>query len=197
METPKLHTTIHDRSGLKLPARSSDDEINGSELMSVARAGAKYLGKWPSRRTAPFNSKWLYRVHREMFGDVWRWAGQRRQSETNIGLPPTQIEEAIENLVQDLAIWDGEIIQDAAELHFQAVRIHPFKDGNGRWARLVTNIWLMQKRRPIVSWPEPQMRQMDSDIRKRYNQAIVARENGNPDLLVELHRRFTGFPTVS
>ncbi len=39
----------------------------------------------------------------------------------------------------------------AAELHEQLVTIHPFVDGNGRTARLVMNLVLLQHGFPIVN----------------------------------------------
>ena len=72
-----------------------------------------------------------------MFGDVWEWAGRYRTSETNIGVPPFQIETRLSEMLEDLKAWglsDMEMLQQSVYLHHRAVHIHPFLNGNGRWA---------------------------------------------------------------
>lgn len=78
-----------------------------------------------------------------MFGDVWRWAGSFRKRETNIGSPPHEIELRLQNLLDHLKAWqvsEMSLIEQAVVLHHLAVQIHPFPNGNGRWARMVANI---------------------------------------------------------
>jgi Fic family protein len=96
----------------------------------------------------------------------------------------------MEELARDLCVWSGDELQNAAELHYRAVWIHPFIDGNGRWARLIANIWLAQKRLPLVMWPQPELRVVESPLRKEYIQAILQWESGYMEAFVELHRRF-------
>lgn len=55
-------------------------------------------------------------------------------------------------------------LQTAAEAHFKLVSIHPFTDGNGRTARLLMNILLMQK-----GYPPALIRKED---RARYIDAV-------------------------
>ena len=33
------------------------------------------------------SDEYLLRLHKEMFGDVWKWAGKFRERDTNIGVP--------------------------------------------------------------------------------------------------------------
>ena len=42
----------------------------------------------------------------------------------------------------------------AVHLHHRAVQIHPFLNGNGRWARLLANILLKLHKAPLTEWPE-------------------------------------------
>jgi len=189
-DTSRPCYTIHDRSGLKLPKTVSDKDINAAELLSCALVEEKYLGKWPSRRTAPFTSRWMFKLHAEMFGKVWRWAGKPRRSDTNIGTPWLHITTQMEELAEDLPVWRGDHLEKAAELHFRAICIHPFRDGNGRWARLMTNTWLAQNRHPIISWPEPHLRDTRSPIREEYIAAVKRAELGERDAFVALHRKF-------
>lgn len=190
-EDSRQDYTVHDRGGLKLRPNASDADINAAELSGTSLAAAKYLSRRPSRRTAPFTYPWMIRLHKEMFGHVWRWAGKLRQSETNIGYPWRQLQEALYNLAEDIQQWHGDPVEDAAHLHFRAISIHPFPDGNGRWARLLVNIWLAQRGEPIIHWPEPDVRSVTSPIRQEYISAIrAAEEQGDIGPFVVLHKRF-------
>jgi Fic-DOC domain mobile mystery protein B len=142
-------TPLDDISGLKPRHIRTRAELFNAEAMNIAKVIGKYFASRPSRRKAPFTLAWAYRLHREMFGDVWKWAGQRRQTDsTNIGIPSHQIDTSLHDLLEDLAAWRKfntvDAIERAARLHHRAVQIHPFHNGNGRWSRMLANIMLTQ-----------------------------------------------------
>lgn len=58
-------------------------------------------------------------------------------------------------------------VQYAADLHFRFVSIHPFVDGNGRTARLLMNLALLQAGYPVVNI------QPDPASRSQYIQALA------------------------
>ena len=68
-------TPIDDISGLKVKGVTTRSELNKIEAENIRKAVVKYLAAKPSRRTAPFDLPWVLQLHREMFGDVWAWAG--------------------------------------------------------------------------------------------------------------------------
>ena len=83
---------------------------------------------------APFDLRWAKRLHAEMFGDVWKWAGVFRMGDTNIGVSHRHIETQLYNLLHDLLAWGkhGRTLQDQAVfLHHRAVQIHPFPTATG------------------------------------------------------------------
>ena len=43
-----------------------------------------------------------------------------------------------------------DLSEQAVLLHHRAVQIHPFENGNGRWSRLLANIWLKKHAHPIT-----------------------------------------------
>jgi Fic-DOC domain mobile mystery protein B len=185
-------TPIDDISGLKIPIEGvvTRKEISQYEFQNIAKAILKYLAAKPSKRMAPFNLKWCYKLHYEMFGDVWKWAGKPRGSEKSLGVKVYQIGPQLQDLMDDLACWgDRPLIEQAVELHWRAVRIHPFENGNGRWARLLANIWLKRHDHPLVDWPEPEMGREASEIRKEYLLAIKAADAGDLRPLIDLHSR--------
>jgi Fic-DOC domain mobile mystery protein B len=147
-----------DASGLIPKDMRSRAQLNLTEAANIHQAIEKYLTARPTRRQAPFTLSWAYKLHLEMFGQVWTWAGSRRQRDLNIGIPHYQIDTQLQTLLDDLAFWRDKTPMPAAEqavkLHHRSVLIHPFENGNGRWARLLANIWLRQQKHPIMAWPD-------------------------------------------
>jgi Fic-DOC domain mobile mystery protein B len=190
-------TPIGDVSGLIPRHIHTRAELNAAEAINISKAVNKYLAARPSKRTAPFTLSWAYRLHREMFGEVWRWAGQPRRTELNLGAPFHDIDVALQNLLDDLVAWRQyktyPLIEQAVRFHHRAVHVHPFLNGNGRWSRLLANILLKQERAQPTIWPEETIGTA-SVIRADYLAAIRAADNHDFDPLIELHRRFTPGP---
>ena len=47
-----------------------------------------------------------------------------------------------------------DIYETATRIHHRAVQIHPFQNGNGRWSRMLANIYLRQNGSMPVKWQE-------------------------------------------
>ena len=82
-----------------------------------------------------------------------------------------------------------DIIEQVTRLHHRAVVIHPFLNGNGRWSRLLANIFLKQTAGKITLWPEETVGNT-SIIRDEYLAAMRAADKGNYEPLMALHRRY-------
>jgi fido (protein-threonine AMPylation protein) len=187
-------TPVPNREFLKDRSIETRAQLIVVEAENVRKAHVKYLGAVPSKRTAPFVFSWSLRLHQEMLGDVWLFAGQIRKGNINLGVAPYQIQPMLfELLSQSLPFWKAvpsmSALEVAARLHHEAVKIHPFLDGNGRWSRMLANIWLKQHGEPIVDWPA-QYTQADAPIRQEYLRAVRNADDGDFDLLVELHARY-------
>jgi len=162
----------------------------GAEDRALAAVTVRYLKRRPTRRMAPFTLGWLYRLHREIFGRVWLGgAGKPRTAEANFGVPASRVNPAMFELARDVAVWDGDPIDDAAELHWRAVQIHPFVDGNGRWARLLASIWVRQRSSGLLDWPLD-VRRPRSALRDQYLDAIERAVRGDDADLKALHRQW-------
>lgn len=186
-------TPIDDVSGLLLPRIGTRRELNQVEAENIALAGAKYLVGRVNDKLAPFTFDWLFELHREMFGQVWKWAGKPRDHDLNLGCSFYDIEAQVLDLVRDIAYWGkgaSPLIEDAALLHFRAVKIHPFVNGNGRWSRMLANIWLRKHGSKPTVWPEPTLGEI-SPVRDEYIRAIQAADGLDFAPLNDLHRRFT------
>ncbi len=81
------------------------------------------------------------------------------------------------------------LLEQAARLHYRAVWIHPFWNGNGRWARLLANIWIGRHKSPLIVWPEVRIGQ-ESPIRNAYLNALKDADEGDFDPLLALHTRY-------
>ena len=184
-------TPIDDLSGLKVKGVRTRRELNRLEAENILKASEKYfLGRLTARK-APFDYSWVLRLHGEMFGDVWAWAGNLRTHPTNIGVSPQQIEQLLADLLLRLPYWKDEPwVTQAAMLHHEAVRIHPFTNNNGRWSRMLTNIWLRRNGQPHTLWPEATVGG-ESELRKAYLCAIKAADEGEYEALTALHEKFT------
>jgi len=84
---PNPGETPIDISGLKVISVANRKELSVVEAENVRKAIVKYFGGSLTQRTAKFDLSWLLRLHREMFGDVWEWAGQTRTVDLNLGSP--------------------------------------------------------------------------------------------------------------
>lgn len=182
-----------DVSGLKRKGIGTRAELNRAEAENFRKAVVKYLAMRPTARSAPFTLTWVKRLHREMFGDVWRWAGELRREDLNLGCPWHQVEVRLHELLDDLRFWESAgdpPIEQAARLHHRAVTIHPFLNGNGRWSRMLANIWMKRQGHPITEWPEEAIGST-SVIRVVYLDAIRAADEGDDGRLIDLHLEHT------
>ena len=186
-------TPVEDLSGLIPRGISTRAQLAVAEAQNILSAVIKYLAATPSRELAPFDLPWSLRLHGEMFGDVWSWAGQPRQTELNLGSPAWRAGSDLQLLLDDFAAWRTfgtyDPVERAARLHHRAVQIHPFLNGNGRWSRMLANIALKQDAGQVVRWPE-QAVGGESVIRGAYLAALRAADDHDYASLVELHRRY-------
>lgn len=185
-ETPIDPSHLRDRS---IRTRA---ELVKREFANIRRPIVRYLSSRPSRRLAPFTFDWMLTLHGEMLGEVWRWAGKTRTEDLNLGIRWQQIGPALLDLASDLAYWRKQppfdLLEQSATLHYRAVAIHPFANGNGRWARLLANVWLAQHKHAVVRWPESDFSTSTSPIRNAYLAACHAADAGDLAPLLALHR---------
>lgn len=186
-------TPLDDLSGLLRKEIRTRGELAIAEAENLREAVVKYLGAKPSPRLAPFDLNWSLKLHGEMFGKVWEWAGVPRQQNLNLGIPWEQISSSLLRLFEDLRFWEAnwnEVLEQGVHLHHRAVSIHPFQNGNGRWGRMLSNVWLRQHETPIVRWPEETAGGV-SRIRDEYLEAMREGDRGRYGPLIELHRRYS------
>lgn len=170
----------------------TQSQLNQWEALNISRAS-----RWASRQR---NQNWLSpaalkQLHRRMFGETWRWAGAYRTSDKNISpYRWTQLAELMENLVantrarHESSDRSPEALDDIAlRFHHELVHVHPWPNGNGRHARLATDLLLQSWGRPPFTWGEG-ARLTDTDLRARYISALRHADAGDYSLLRQFVR---------
>ncbi len=179
------------------------DETGGLRLMHITTRGE--LDRWEQdnileaigwlSRTKPadiLSESFIKKLHRRMFGHVWKWAGQFRQSDKNIGVPWHQVPTSIHNLCEDALLWIE--LQDetpdllAVRFHHRLVSIHPFPNGNGRHGRMMTDLLLENVlSRPAFTWGGQDLSRAGT-IRHAYIEALHAADRNDISLLLSFAR---------
>jgi Fic-DOC domain mobile mystery protein B len=128
-----------------IPDLHTRGELNSWELANIVKGEAWAFGRRRHNILANILSReFVLDLHGRMFDETWTWAGQLRRSGKSIGVPWETILPALQDLLEDARYWianktypPDEIL---ARFHHRLVSIHPFPNGNGRHARLMTDV---------------------------------------------------------
>lgn len=163
-------------------------ELNQWEQANVLEGSAWAVR---TRERDVLSEHFVRELHRRLFGATWRWAGTFRTSGKNIGVDPAQIAVKLRELLEDARYWTehGTYPLDgiAARFHHRLVVIHPFPNGNGRHARLMTDVLLRRNGATVFSWGGANL-ETAGDARDRYLAALRAADAGNYRPLQEFVR---------
>jgi Fic-DOC domain mobile mystery protein B len=165
--------TPEEREGLIPAYITLRHELNEAEQVNIGQGF-----RWAmARRRNILDSDGLSELHRRMFGEVWRWAGEYRRTGRNIGVDAIRIPMDVRALVDDGRFWveHGTYEPDELAIRFshRLVAIHPFPNGNGRHSRLVADLLARQLGRPPFSWGRANL--VDAgETRARYVAALRA-----------------------
>lgn len=162
-------------------------ELNEAEQANILEAE-----EWAfARKRDVLDERFLTGLHKRMFGRVWRWAGKFRKTERNIGIDAYRITVELRQLLDDCRYWieHGTYEPDeiAARFHPRLVWIHPFPNGNGRHARIATDLLLVSMGRPRFTWGRVNL--VDpGETRQRYVDALRAADHHDIGPLLEFVR---------
>lgn len=143
-----------------------------SEIIKLEAEGIKkaqqYIIQLNNKKTK-ITPKIILDLHKQGFGFIFpSWAGKFRIIDVTVGEyePPhySKVRELIQNLCDDLAerlkhlptpqneeVFLAELISLLTWFQHRFVWIHPFRDYNGRVARLLTNLLLLNLGLPILT----------------------------------------------
>ncbi len=135
--------------------------------------------------------KFIQELHRRMFGSTWKWAGEFRTTEKNIGVDPTQVRPELKKLCDDVSYQVEHktcpLDEIAARFHHRLTWIHPFPNGNGRHARTITDVFLVARGAPRFTWGEGDL-VAAGNTRKQYIEALRAADARDYTLLFKFLR---------
>jgi Fic-DOC domain mobile mystery protein B len=168
-------------------------QLNEEEQLNIL-AGTLWLDGSRMKDKDLLTIKRIQMVHRRMFDRVWKWAGKFRQTNKNIGLPWSQIPVSLDSLFNDTLVqiedmgsrrWSNDEI--AIRFRHRLVAIHPFVNGNGRHARLVTDKLLTILGEEEFTWGQSSL-DHDGDARQWYIEALRAADKHDYSLLLAFAR---------
>ena len=176
--------------GLKIRHITTRGELNRFEQDNINEAL-----QWLTvrhRKSDVLTEKFIKTLHQKMFGKVWRWAGSYRQSGKNLGVEWQQIPVFLHTLLQDVRYWINHNTYPADEiavrLHHRLVWMHLFPNGNGRHARLMTDVLLKDVlKQKAFAWNAKDA-DVENEARDMYLKALRLADNHDYSMLLEFVR---------
>ncbi len=162
-------------------------ELNEAEQSNILEAA-----EWAFlRKRNVLSERLLDNLHKRMFGRVWHWAGDHRQSNKNIGIDAYRIPTELRHILEDCRYWIENTTYEhdeiAARFHHRLVWIHPYPNGNGRHARLATDLLLAGLGCKAFSWGRLNLVDA-SKTRSEYIAALRAADKHDIEPLLEFVR---------
>lgn len=177
--------------GLKIPSVTTRKELDEFEQLNIEKAI-----EWTLRaRLKPeqlFSEKFIKDLHKKMYGDVWKWAGNFRNSEKNIGIKSYMVTMALKQLLDDALFWyqNNTYLQDEMAIRFKhrLVSIHCFPNGNGRHSRLIADLIVTKLYNAnYFTWGRSNLVQAN-ETRTNYIKALRLADNQEYSALIEFAR---------
>jgi Fic-DOC domain mobile mystery protein B len=163
-------------------------ELNEAEHINIAQA-MRWLAR--GRGFNVLDDADLRQLHKRMFGQVWKWAGQYCTTPRNIGIEAYRIPTEVRLLVDDARYWleNGTYLPDNLAIRFspRLVSIHPFPNGNGRHSRIAGDLLAQKLGQKPFTWGRRGL--VDAGVtRKAYVAALQAGDGGEIGPLLEFAR---------
>ncbi len=108
----------------------------------------------------------IKQMHKQWLGKIYDWAGKYRQVNVSKGNFSFAVARQVPGLMSDFEKsslrkhtpcnfkYMKRIIQALAEVHVEFVLIHPFREGNGRLARIISTLMAAQARLPVLDFTD-------------------------------------------
>lgn len=136
--------------------------MDEAETIALRAATDKLIGMYDKKHR--FTAGDIRKMHEMWLGNIYEWAGQYRQVNISkddlhfaaagqVPLLMTQFEEGPLRRHTPCDFKSRERILEAlAEVHVELVLIHPFREGNGRVARILSMLMAFQAGLPMLNF---------------------------------------------
>ncbi|WP_343633652.1 Fic family protein [Fluviicola sp.] len=150
------------RNKYKIPSDEEEGKVLPNKLnivdlheLEIAEArgfiAAQIILRSELNSETKFDLKYIFRIHELALGDVYNFAGKVRKvdmSKAGFRFPSAfhldnTLKEFDKGLLADIRREYqniSELIEDIAKIHAELLFIHPFREGNGRTARVLANL---------------------------------------------------------
>ena len=163
-------------------------ELNAAEQSNIEE-GVEWAE--PRKDRDVLDETFLKTLHKRMYGNVWRWAGDFRTTGKNVGTDAYRIATELRQLVDDcrfqVANRSFPVDEIAARFHHRLVQIHCFPNGNGRHARVATDLLLKQLGHRPFTWGSANLADA-GEVRSRYIAALRAADSHDYEPLLAFVR---------
>jgi Fic-DOC domain mobile mystery protein B len=154
-------------------------ELNEYEEANILEATEWVFAR---RRGDPLDERFIHAVHGHMFSQTWKWAGQARRSDKNLGVAWVEIGARLRQLLGDVRAQIGyrsyPPMEIAARYHHRLVAVHIFPNGNGRHARLMADLLLTDLMGQRFEWGRGSL-VAATELRAQYIDALRAADSGD------------------
>jgi len=141
---------------------ASVKEMDDTEARALERAMIGLVGKYNERHR--FTGTDICEIHKNWLGAIYEWAGEYRRVNVSKGDFPFAAAARVPSLMEQfernvLARYTpcnfknrADVIHALAETHVELVLIHPFREGNGRLARILSILMALQAGLPLLNF---------------------------------------------
>ncbi|MEZ4687836.1 MAG: mobile mystery protein B [Bacteroidia bacterium] len=177
-----------EKDGLKIKSITTQSELDEFEQLNIEKA-VEWTIHASLKPEKILTEKFIKDLHKRMYGDVWKWAGEFRRSDKNLGVPWSSIGIELKKLLDDAKFWihDKKMPAEEIAIRFKhrIVSIHCFPNGNGRHSRMMADIIIESVfNQKIFTWHQSNMVK-PNDTRKKYIDALKKADNGDIEPLIE------------
>ena len=176
-----------EKEGLLIKSITTRAELDEFEQQNIEKA-MLWLKSKKFTATEILSEKFVQQLHRHMYAGVWKWAGEYRKTNKNIGVDKNQVAMALKQLLDDCQYWINDYSfseeEIALRLKHRIVQVHCFANGNGRHSRLMADT-MMEKvfHLPAFTWGAANLIKQ-SNLRTAYIQALKKADAGDYNDLI-------------
>ena len=168
-------------------------EMDRVEAREHLRALEEFIGIYDKNHR--FNAADICRIHSIWLGNIYAWAGHYRQVNLSKGEFPFAAAKQIPRLMTNFEKGPlreftpcrfpsmDEVVKAISVVHAELLLIHPFRDGNGRVARMLAILMALQADLPPLDFGS-----IRGHKRQEYYEAVQAGLEQNYELMEKIFR---------